>query len=138
MSELPANKSIVLFDGVCNFCDSSINRIIRHDKKDKFLFAPLQSEIGKKLAEQYSINTEKIDSIILIENNNAYTKSSAILRISRHLNRLYPLMFGFMIIPAFIRNAVYDLIARNRYKWFGKKDTCMIPTAEVRSKFISE
>ena len=129
-------NNIVLFDGICNFCDSSINRIIRHDKKNRFRFAPLQSETGKKLAKQYFIDTEKTDSIILIENNKAYTKSTAILRISKHLNTLYPLMYGFMIIPAFIRNFIYDFIARNRYRWFGKKDSCMIPTAEVRSKFI--
>ncbi|MBA3972285.1 MAG: DUF393 domain-containing protein [Bacteroidetes bacterium] len=137
MLELLENKSIVLFDGVCNFCDNSINRIIRHDKKNRFSFAPLQSDIGKKLARQYGINTEKIDSIILIENGKAYTKSTAILRISKHLNMLYPLMYGFMIFPSFLRNSVYDVIAKNRYKWFGKKETCMIPTAEVRSKFIS-
>ena len=136
MIESPDINNIVLFDGICNFCDSSINRIIRHDKKNRFRFAPLQSETGKKLAKQYFIDTEKTDSIILIENNKAYTKSTAILRISKHLNTLYPLMYGFMIIPAFIRNFIYDFIARNRYRWFGKKDSCMIPTAEVRSKFI--
>lgn len=137
MPELSEDTSIVLFDGVCNFCDASINRIIRHDKKNKFLFAPLQSEAGKNLAILHGINTEKTDSIILIESNKAYTRSTAILRIAKHLNGLYPLMYGLLIIPSFIRNAVYDLFARNRYKWFGKKETCMIPTTEIKAKFIS-
>lgn len=130
------NFSIVLFDGVCNFCNSSVNKIIRHDKKNKFKFAALQSEIGKKLLQKYSIDPAKTDSIILIENNVAFIKSTAILKISKHLNGLYPLAYGFIIIPAFIRDEVYDYIARNRYKWWGKKDSCMIPTAEVREKFI--
>lgn len=136
MPELPDNISIVLFDGICNFCNSSVNRIIRHDKKNKFRFAALQSETGKKLAEQYGIDAKKTDSIILIENKKAYTKSAAILRIAKSLDKLYPLLYGMSIIPAFIRNAVYDLIAKKRYKWFGKKETCMIPTEEVKEKFI--
>jgi predicted DCC family thiol-disulfide oxidoreductase YuxK len=131
------NTAIILFDGVCNFCDNSINRIIRHDKKNHFRFAPLQSEIGKKLSREHGIDTEKTDSIILVENGKAYTRSGAILRISKHMNRLYPLMYGLLIVPAFIRDAVYDIVARNRYKWFGKKESCMIPTAEIRNKFIS-
>ena len=136
MSELPNDTSIILFDGVCNFCNSSVNKIIKHDKKNKYKFAALQSEIGKKLLEKHSIDSTKIDSIILIENDTVFIKSTAILKISKHLSGLYPLAYGFTIIPTFIRNIVYDFIARNRYKWFGKKDSCMIPTAEVKSKFI--
>lgn len=137
MSEIKNDIAIVLFDGVCNFCDSSINRIIKHDKKNYFRFAPLQSATGQELLKKYSIDSSKTDSIILIENNKAYTRSTAILRITKHLNRLYPLMYPLLIIPPFIRNGVYDIIARNRYKWFGKKEVCMIPTPEVREKFIS-
>ncbi len=136
MSDLNENFSIILFDGVCNFCNSSVNKIIRHDKKNRFKFAALQSETGKNLLEKYSIDSTKIDSIILIENNYAFTKSTAILKISKHLNGIYPLAYGFIIIPTFIRNFVYDIIARNRYKWWGKKDSCMIPTEEVKEKFI--
>lgn len=134
MSESPNN--IILFDGVCNFCNSSVNKIIKHDKKNRFKFAALQSEIGKKLLEKHSIDSTKTDSIILIENDVAFIKSAAILKISKHLNGMYPLAYGFIIIPSFLRNFVYDFIARNRYKWWGKKDSCMIPTAEVKSKFI--
>jgi predicted DCC family thiol-disulfide oxidoreductase YuxK len=136
MPEPADDKAIVLFDGVCNFCDNSVNRIIRHDNKDHFRFTSLQSETGKKLSQQYGIDTSKTDSIILIEKGKAYTRSGAILRITKHMNRLYPLMYGLLLVPPFIRNAIYDLIARNRYKWFGKKESCMIPTAEVRSKFL--
>ena len=136
MSELPNDTSIILFDGVCNFCNSSVNKIIKHDKKNKFKFAALQSETGKKLLEKHSIDSTKIDSIILIENDTAFIKSTAILKISKQMSGLYPLAYGFIIIPTFIRNSVYDFIAKNRYKWFGKKDSCMIPTEEVKSKFI--
>lgn len=136
MSHLNENFSIVLFDGICNFCNSSINKIIRHDKKNRFKFAALQSETGKKLLEKHSIDSSRTDSIILIENNVAYIKSTAILKISKHMSGLYPLTYGFIIIPVFIRNAVYDFIARNRYKWWGKKDSCMIPTEEVKAKFL--
>ena len=136
MSDSNSNFSIILFDGECNFCNSSVNKIILQDKKNRFKFAPLQSEIGKKLLEKHSIDSSKIDSIILIENDAAFTKSTAILKISKHISGLYPLAYGFIIIPAVIRNLVYDFIARNRYKWWGKKDSCMIPTEEVKEKFI--
>ncbi|MFL5762297.1 MAG: thiol-disulfide oxidoreductase DCC family protein [Bacteroidia bacterium] len=136
MPEQADHTAIVLFDGICNFCDNSINRIIRHDKKNHFRFAALQSESGKKLSQQYGIDTSQTDSIILIEDGKAYTRSSAILRITKNMNRLYPLLYGLLVIPPFIRNAVYDLVARNRYKWFGKKESCMVPTAEVRNKFL--
>ena len=134
MPELPDN--IILFDGVCNFCNSSVNTIIKHDTKNRYKFTALQSEIGKKILQKYSIDSTKIDSIILIENEVAFIKSTAILKISKHLSGIYPLAYGFIIVPTFIRNLVYDFIARNRYKWWGKKDSCMIPTAEVKAKFI--
>jgi len=128
---------IILFDGVCNFCNSSVNFIIRHDKKQRCKFAALQSDVGKMLSQKHGIDQSKIDSIILVENGNVYIKSSAILRITKNLNLLYPLLYGFIIIPKFIRDGVYDFIARNRYKWFGKKEACMIPSPEIKSRFIS-
>lgn len=131
------HTAIVLFDGVCNFCNSSVNFIIRHDKKAHFKFAPIQSEIGKVLCEKFEIDVQKIDSIILIENDQFNIKSSAILRITKKLNGTYPLLFGFIIIPRFVRDAAYDLIARNRYKWFGKKESCMIPTPDEKERFVS-
>ena len=135
---MPDNeKAIILFDGVCNFCNSSVNFVIKHDKKNHFLFAPLQSETAKKLLEKFNIDSSKTDSFILIENNKAYLQSTAALRVTKHLNKLYPLLYAFLITPPFIRNSVYNLVAKNRYKWFGKKEICMIPSAEIKGKFIS-
>ena len=129
-------KKILLFDGVCNLCNSSVTYVIQRDKKDLFRFAALQEPAGQQLIEKYQIDTSKTDSIILIENGKAYTKSTAALRVARHLGGAYPLLYGFMIVPNFIRNWVYDFVARNRYKWYGKKDSCMIPTPELKSKFL--
>ncbi len=130
------NSSILLFDGICNFCNSSVNFVIRHDKKNQFRFAALQSEAGKKLLEKFQQSSASLDSLVLIENDSIYLKSTAALRISKKLNGLYPLLYGFIIIPAFIRDAVYDFISRNRYKWFGSRESCMIPSEDVKSKFI--
>lgn len=127
---------IILFDGVCNLCNGAINFIIKHDPKAIFSFASLQGETGQKLLAKHKIDPNKIDSIILIESQRVSVKSTAALRIAKSLNRGYPLLYGFIIIPIFIRNAVYDYIARNRYKWFGKKDSCMIPTPELKSRFL--
>lgn len=127
---------IILFDGVCNLCNGAINFIIKHDPKAVFSFASLQGETGQKLLAKHKIDPNKIDSIILIECQSVSVKSTAALRIAKSLNRGYPLLYGFIIIPIFIRNAVYDYIARNRYKWFGKKDSCMIPTPELKSRFL--
>jgi predicted DCC family thiol-disulfide oxidoreductase YuxK len=127
---------IVLFDGVCNLCNGAILFIIKRDKKDRFRFALLESDIGKKLLDQHGIDPNKIDSIVLISGDTAFAKAGAALRISRHLSGLWPLLYSLIIIPKFIANIVYDFIARNRYKWFGKKESCMIPTPELKSKFL--
>lgn len=129
--------ALVLFDGVCNFCNNSINFIIRHDKRDYFRFAPLQSPTGEKLVAENGLAGHNLDSVILSENGKVYTKTSAALRIARRLNGLWPLLFAFIIVPPFIRDIVYNIIAKNRYRWWGKKDACMIPTPDVRKKFIS-
>ena len=127
---------IILFDGVCNLCNSSVNFVIKRDTKNQFKFAALQSDIGASLIEKYGIDSSKTDSIILIDNNKAYIKSTAALRVAKYLNKGYPLLYGFMIVPKFVRNWVYDIVARNRYKWYGKKDSCMIPTPELKEKFL--
>ncbi len=136
MTEPTNDKAIVLFDGVCNFCNSSVNHIIKHDKKDAFRFAPLQSETGKKFLSHHNIDPLKTDSIILVENGVAYERSTAILRINKKLGGLHSLFYGLVIIPEILRNGVYNWIARNRYKWFGKKESCMIPDVKVRGKFL--
>jgi predicted DCC family thiol-disulfide oxidoreductase YuxK len=129
-------KDIVLFDGVCNLCNSSVQLIIKHDKKRKFQFASIQSEFGKLQISKYQIDTRKTDSVIYIKNNNVYSRSAAALRIVKQLDGLWPLLFIFIVIPPFIRNLIYDFIARNRYKWFGKKESCMIPSHDLKSRFL--
>ena len=131
-----SEHSVILFDGVCNLCNGAVTFIIRKDSKNNFKFAALQSDIGSVLTAEHNIDTTKTDSIILVENNKVYIKSTAALRIARRLKGGYPLLYGFIILPPFFRNWVYDWIAKNRYKWFGKKESCMIPTPELKSKFL--
>ncbi|MRH99562.1 DUF393 domain-containing protein [Kriegella sp. EG-1] len=131
-------KKIVLFDGVCNLCNSTIQRIIKSDTEDVFRFAALQSELGKKLVEERNIDTDTIDSIILIEPGIAfYVKSDAALQIGRHLSGYRSISRILNLIPSGLRDIVYDFIARNRYKWYGKKDQCMVPTPELMAKFLA-
>ncbi|WP_347374714.1 thiol-disulfide oxidoreductase DCC family protein [Aequorivita sp. Q41] len=127
---------IILFDGVCNLCNSSVNFVIKHDPKNHFKFAALQSEIGQALLSKFNLDSTKVASIILIDGDKIYQKSSAVLTIAKNLSGAYPLLFGFMIIPKFIRNAAYEYIAKNRYKWYGKKESCMLPSPELKSKFL--
>lgn len=131
------NKSIILFDGVCNLCNASVIFIIKHDKKAQFLFASLQSDAAKEILLQYNSKKIKIDSIVLIQNNEIYEKSSAALRIAKALSGGFKSLYLFIIIPKFIRDFGYDYIAKNRYKWYGQKETCMIPTSEIKNRFIN-
>jgi len=132
----PENKKIILFDGVCNLCSSSVNFVIKRDKRDVFRFAALQEDIGKELVAVHNIDPAKTDSIVFIDHGKAYVKSTAALRAAKYLPGAWPLLYGFMIVPRFIRNWVYDIVARNRYKWYGKQESCMIPTPELRAKFL--
>jgi len=127
---------IILFDGVCNFCNSTVNFIIREDKKKVFRFAPLQSGIAQQLIKQYHLPKDQLDSFILIDAGKAYLRSDAALRLYNKLPWYWKWLQLFWIVPKFLRDAIYDLIARNRYKWFGKKEVCMIPTADVRERFL--
>ena len=131
-----SGKKIVLFDGVCNLCNGAVIFMIGKDKDDRIRFAALQEEAGMRLTEEYGIDTKKIDSIVLIDNGKAYVKSTAALHIALYLKGFWPILHGALIFPKFIRDFVYDIIARYRYKWFGKKESCMIPTPELRNKFI--
>ena len=128
--------SIILFDGVCNLCNGAVNFVIKRDPGNVFKFTPLQEKQGVLLLKKHAIDAQKLDSIVLVENKKVYTKSSAALRIARKLSGLWPLFFVLLIIPSFIRDGVYDFIAKNRYKWFGKKKQCMIPTPGLREKFL--
>lgn len=138
ISELPKDKIIILFDGVCNLCDSSVQFLIKHDKKDVFRFVPLQSELGQKIINHIGILASTIDSIILYESKNVfYYKAEAALRILKELNTCYRFLLIFSIFPKKLLNLIYDFVAKNRYKWFGKKESCMIPTSELKAKFLS-
>ncbi len=130
------DKPIIIFDGVCNFCNAIVNFIIRQDKKNVFLFTALQSESGKKLMEQYQINWQQTDSFVLIEKNKAYTKSNAALRLYNKLPWYWKWTQLLWIFPRFIRDWVYGIIAKNRYKWWGKRKECMVPTPELKKKFL--
>jgi predicted DCC family thiol-disulfide oxidoreductase YuxK len=129
-------KPIILFDGICNFCNAMVNFIIRQDKKNIFLFSALQSPSGKALLEQYKIDWKANDSFVVIENNKAYQKSNAALKLYNKLPWYWKWTQVFWIVPKFIRDWIYNVIAKNRYKWFGKKEQCMIPTKEMRAKFL--
>lgn len=137
MMNIPKGKKLILFDGVCNLCNNAVLKIIKYDKKNDFIFASLQSNIGQETINHLKIDVSKIDSIILVEENYSYTlKSSAALKIANNFGGLWKMTQLFWVFPSVIRNFVYDFIAKNRYKWFGKKESCMIPTKELKSKFI--
>jgi len=131
---LEKQKPIIFFDGVCNLCNGAINFIIDRDKKGYFKFAPLQSKIAKKFVPQSVI--ENTDSIIYLDSGQLYSKSTAALKIARHLDGPWKGFYAFIIIPKFIRDYFYDLIAKNRYKWFGKRESCRMPTKEIKNRFL--
>lgn len=130
------NKPILLFDGYCNLCNNSVQFVLRHEKNTDLVFTSLQSETGINLLKQYNINPLKLDSLVFIEHHIVYTKSSAALRLTPYLKGLYPILYSLLIIPPIIRNTVYDYIARNRYKWFGKTESCMMPDKGVVERFL--
>jgi len=137
MQNLPQDKKIILFDGVCNLCNSAVQFVIRHDKKDVFRFVALQSELGQNILKHIGIDPKYIDSVILYEPGVAYHyKSAAALEIAKNLGGFWHLGTVFRVIPTGISNQVYDYIAKNRYKWYGKKDSCMVPSPELESKFL--
>lgn len=138
MNNLPKNKKIILFDGVCNLCDSAVQFVIEHDTKDMFRFVALQSELGKEILKHIGINPINIDSVILYEPGIAYYyKSTAAIEIAKILGGFWHLGTIFRIIPTGIRNQLYDYVAKNRYKWYGKKEICWIPTEKLKSKFLN-
>lgn len=127
---------IILFDGVCNLCNRSVMFIIRHDPDAIFRFAALQSDAGRMILSNAKQVQEKMSSIILIQGEKVLTHSSAALTIAKQLKGPIKLAYAFIIIPRFIRDAVYNWIARNRYRWFGKKDQCMVPGPDLLKRFI--
>jgi len=129
-------KPIILFDGICNLCNSAIQTVIKHDPDGKFQFASLQSNEGQKLLQQYQLPVNNFTSFVLIQNGDVYTKSTGALKVAKQINGWWKLLYVFIILPKFIRDPVYNWIANNRYKWFGKKDECMIPTPELKARFL--
>lgn len=137
MDQLPQDKKIILFDGVCNLCDSTVQFIIKHDKNDIFRFVALQSDLGEKILIHIGLDRSKTDSIILYQPGQAYYyKAEAAFKIANELSGAYSLINIFSFLPNWLTNKVYDYIARNRYKWYGKKDECILPTPEMKAKFL--
>lgn len=130
------SKSVVLFDGVCNLCNGFVQFAIRRDRKKNLSFSSLQSNFSKNLLLQNGLNGSYLDSLVFYKNGKIYTRSGAALRITKELDGLWPIAYSLMIIPYPIRDLVYDFIAKKRYKWFGKKDRCMVPTPELKERFL--
>lgn len=137
IDQLPKDKKIIVFDGVCNLCNSFINKVIDNDKNDQFRFVSLQSETGSAILKYLGISREKIDSIVLYQPGYAYYyKAEAALKIAKEMGGLYSVLQIFSILPNGLLNMIYDFVAKNRYRWFGKSDSCRVPTSEIVNKFL--
>ena len=131
------NTPIILFDGVCKFCSASVEFVIKRNSKSNIIFCQIQSESGQKLLHEYNLQNMGLNSMVLIYHDKAYIKSSAALRIATLIDKPWPLMAIFLIVPVFIRHAVYDFIGKHRYTWFGKRDKCWVPDEKNRERFLS-
>lgn len=136
--EAMSQGAIVLFDGVCNLCNGFIQFIIKRDREGYFRFCSMQSELGKQLLQQYGINPDAMDTFVLLHNNKCFTKSDAALMITIKLRGAWSLLDLFLVVPRPVRNWCYDLIARNRYKWFGQNESCMLPTPDLTRRFLDQ
>jgi predicted DCC family thiol-disulfide oxidoreductase YuxK len=130
------DKSIILFDGVCNLCNASVNFVIKHDKKAQLLFASFQSDAAKEILLHFNLKNLNGGTVILVEGQKVYDKSKAALKIAKQLDRGYKAFYAFIIVPKFFRDWVYDIIAKNRYRWFGKRDSCLIPSIKLKNRFL--
>jgi predicted DCC family thiol-disulfide oxidoreductase YuxK len=130
-------KPIFLFDGICNLCTGAVLFVIKRDRSAKFSFASLQSPFGQSQLTKLGLPVGEFNTFFLLKGDTVFKKSDAALEVVKDLNGLWPVLYIFKIVPAFIRNAAYDFVSKNRYRWFGKKDVCMIPTPELNSRFIN-
>lgn len=137
MLDIPRNKKIILFDGVCNLCDNTVRKVIKADKNDQFRFASLDSEIGKQILDYIGVDRQKMDSIVLYQPGiSYYLKSQAAFKIASYLGLPYSLINIFSVFPKALTDIGYDFIAKNRYNWYGKKESCMIPNESIKQKFL--
>jgi predicted DCC family thiol-disulfide oxidoreductase YuxK len=134
--DIEEGKAVILFDGVCNLCNGFVQFLIQRDPKRRYRYASLQSEAGQSLMKEAGLPVDEIDSVVLIEDGKAYTHSDVALRVARHMSGLWPMAVVFYSIPKGIRDRIYNWIARNRYRWFGKRESCMVPTPELKSLFL--
>lgn len=134
----PASERVLLFDGVCNLCNGFVNFVIDRDPERLFRFAALQSRAGEGFSRKYSFSGDALRTLILVENGRVYQKSTAVLRMCRSLSGVWPVFYAFIIVPRFLRDAAYDLVAANRYRWFGRRETCRVPAAADKERFFGE
>lgn len=132
---LNTTHPVILFDGVCNLCNASVQKVIKYDPERKFRYASLQGKFGQQVLNEFQLPGTNFNSFILLKDNQIYTKSTAALKVAKEMSGLWSLLYVFIIIPPFIRNFFYDLVARNRYKWFGKQETCWLPTPDLKQLF---
>ena len=137
LAAMAEKHAIIFFDGVCNLCNGFVQFVIERDPQGYFRFASLQSEAAKPYLERCNLSADQLSSVVLIENGQCYTQSSAALRILKKLPGAWSLFYAAIFIPKFFRDAVYNFIARNRYRWFGKQESCWLPTPELKSRFLS-
>lgn len=131
-----AEQAIIFFDGVCNLCNAWVQFVLARDRKNHFQFAALQSDFAKNELAKFDVNLNALNSVLLLENGKLYSKSTAALHITKHLDWGWPILYGFLVVPRFIRNGVYNIVAKNRYKWFGKQDSCWLPTQDLKNRFL--
>ena len=131
------NEKILLFDGICNLCNNLVLFIIKRDPESQFKFASLQSEMGKLLLKKYILESNNLNTVVYIKGEKYFLKSTAILNIIKDLGGYWKLFYAFILIPKFIRDFIYDLIAKSRYRIFGKKESCMIPNPEINQRFYT-
>ncbi len=136
--KLPSHHPVLLFDGVCNLCNGFVQWVIERDPDGVFRFAPLQSKVGEEILQQAGLADEALNSVVLYENGRLYRRSTAALRVLRRMAFPWYLLYAFKLAPEWLRDAVYDYIARHRYAWFGRRDECMMPTPDLKRRFLHD